>query len=664
MFTRSAWVAATCLALPLLAQVRDVGPSFIPDVNFKAASLTGWHTVGQANWKAENGEVVGKAAEGASGWLMLDKSYQDVAFYAHFRCADPCDTGVLLRAQKTGDGTKGVYLSLKGDEPAAYNVTLDAQGKETSREKGGIAFGQIRFAPPKKADNAGGGGPSPAALAAFRASQAAPPGVTLPINRPPTGIRKGDWNEIEILLDADIIRAFGNDGGVQASAATEDMNGYGPLALYVGPGTEVRFKDIAYKDLAARTWPKEQLSSRFHLQQLSPFYYGWSAAAADFNHDGVMDIASGAYYYTGPDYNTTHEIYPAQTYNASTQYPENDWVMHAYDFTGDGWADVLTTSHSGGGKDGGVLYINPKGESRRWEKHQVIPMIQTEATLLRDIDGDGKPELVYGAEGYVRYAKPDPSNPTGSWTVHAVSEKGPWGAHGIGVGDVNGDGRMDILNGYGWWEQPAGGDNGKPWAYHPEPFGRWARTSPGGAEMGVYDVNGDGLNDVVTTLQAHGWGLSWFEQKKSADGKISFVEHVVMDTYSNGKNAGGVVFSEPHGSAIADVDGDGIPDFIVGKRYWSHLDDAYDPDPYGPPVLYWYRTVRNSKAPGGAELVPELIHNRSGVGSDVLAKDLNGDGAVDIVTSTRMGTFIFWGKPNASKGRLTTGNRPASVTGR
>ncbi len=298
MCTRRAWVAATCLALPLLAEVRNVGPSFIPDATVKAVNLNGWRTVGQANWKAENGELVGKAAEGSSGWLMLDHSYQDVAFYSLFRCADACDTGVLLRAQKTAAGTKGVYLSLKGDEVTAYNVTLDNEGKETGREKARLAGGQIRFAPPPKEGSSGG--PSAAALAAFRASQVAPPGVTLPISRPPTGLRKGDWNEIEILLDADIIRAFGNDGGVQASAATEDMNGFGPVALYVGPGTEVRFKDIAYKDLATRTWPKEQLSSRFRMQQLSPFYYGWSAAAADFNHDGIMDLASGAYYYLVP----------------------------------------------------------------------------------------------------------------------------------------------------------------------------------------------------------------------------------------------------------------------------------------------------------------------------------------------------------------------------
>jgi hypothetical protein len=116
-----------------------------------------------------------------------------------------------------------------------------------------------------------------------------------------------------------------------------------------------------------------------------------------------------------------------------------------------------------------------------------------------------------------------------------------------------------------------------------------------------------------------------------------------MDDYST-KNAGNVTFSQLHGSAFGDLDGDGIPDFILGKRYWSHLDD-HDPDPYGAPVLYWYRTVRNPKAPGGAEFVPELIHNRSGAGSDILASDLNKDGAIDIVTSTNRGTFIFWGKP-------------------
>jgi len=152
----------------------------------------------------------------------------------------------------------------------------------------------------------------------------------------------------------------------------------------------------------------------------------------------------------------------------------------------------------------------------------------------------------------------------------------------------------------------------------------------------------------VTVLQAHGFGLAWFEQTRDPAGKISFVQHMVIDTFGT-KNAGGVVISEMHGTTVADVDGDKIPDFIVGKRMWSHLDNYSDPDPYGAPVLYVFRTVRNAKAPGGAELVPELVHNRSGAGNAVTAEDVNKDGLMDLVTSTNRGTFVFWGKPRSAR---------------
>ena len=120
------------------------------------------------------------------------------------------------------------------------------------------------------------------------------------------------------------------------------------------------------------------------------------------------------------------------------------------------------------------------------------------------------------------------------------------------------------------------------------------------------------------------------------------MRHMIMDDFST-DNAGNVTMSELHGSAFADLDGDGIPDFITGKRYWSHLENYGGPDPYGEPSIYVYKTVRDPKAPGGARFVPELIYNRSGMGSTFEVMDLNKDGALDIVTSTNLGTYIFWG---------------------
>jgi hypothetical protein len=165
--------------------------------------------------------------------------------------------------------------------------------------------------------------------------------------------------------------------------------------------------------------------------------------------------------------------------------------------------------------------------------------------------------------------------------------------------------------------------------------------------MCVYDVNGDGLTDVVTSLQAHAFGLAWFEQKRDASKNITFVQHLIADDFAS-KNAGGVTFSEPHGSTCADMDGDGVPDFVVGKRFFSHQESYTDPDPLGAPVLYVYKTVRNKTAPGGAEFVPELVHNVSGAGSQLVAIDLNKDGANDIITGTELGAFVFFGKPRAA----------------
>jgi hypothetical protein len=645
MTTRVHALAALAIAVGLAGLVTAQGPAydFKPDTTFTGSALTGWKTVGAAQWSAVNGELNGAAAAGgAGGWLVLDKSYQDLNFFSRFRCAGDCKMGVLFRMEKTATGMKGVYVSLTPGDLVVYKMTLDADGKELTREAAAGASAFIRTAPAP-----GGRGRGLIAGAGRAGNRDMKLPTPLPeLQQPVTGYKANDWNAISIVLDSDIIRPTLNQGFDIQHAATDDSSqGYGQIALYVGGTGKVTYKDVSFQDLRTRVIAPERVGARFRKQQLDEFYYAWGAAAADFNRDGVLDVVAGPYIYLGPDYTKRQEMYITQPFNPASAF-SNSMVDYAFDFTGDGFPDVI----AGEGRPM-ALYVNPGASNRRWQRFAVLPQITTELALMRDLDNDGTPEIIFGmgapGAGPIVYAKPVAGNPTAPWVVHPISAPEVQYGHGMGVGDVNSDGRMDILQAAGWWEQPPAGQNQGLWIYHPVAFGRWGRPEgAGGADMAVYDVNGDKLNDVVTGLNAHGFGLAWFEQKKSASGEISFTRHMIIDDFST-KNAGNVTMTEMHASAMADVDGDGIQDYITGKRYWSHLDSHTDPDAYGEPVLYWFRTVRNKNAPGGAEFVPELIHNKSGVGSQFTAIDLNKDGAVDIVTSTTRGTFIFWGTRGA-----------------
>jgi hypothetical protein len=616
--------------------------NFRPDLVFTGSSLTGWHKMGQSDWRADNGEIITSPKE-SGGWLVLDKGYQDIAFYTSFHCTGACQTGILLRAGKTADGMKGIYVSLAGSEMGAYDVVLDAQGKETSRTPlaagpGMARIGAARFSGAEDLVP-GFAKPAPTRAEALAAAAAAKPPAPAASGagraaRPP--LSENEWHTVQIILDADVLTVAIDGRGGLSGSTNDRMMGFGPIALYAGGTGEVRFKEVSYKNLNHKSEPAETVSKNFQMQRISDFYYAWCAAVADVNHDGVNDVIAGPLYFLGPNYTERGELTAARTYNPSNQFSQG-MVNFAYDFTGDGWPDILM-------QDTRPIYLyeNPRGEARRWDRYNVVPQVSSEIVLLKDIDGDGKPEVLFGGDGAMEYAKPDPAHPTAPWIVYRVSDKGFMSGHGMGVGDINGDGRKDIVSPRGWWEQPAKISAQEPWTYHAASFG------VGGAEMGIYDVNGDGLNDVVTALNAHGWGLAWFEQKRDKDGAISFVKHAIMGDFST-TNAGDVTFSELHGVAFGDLDGDGIPDLITGKRVFSHLESYLDPDPYGAAVLYWYRTVRNPKAEGGAEFVPELIHNRSGVGSHLAVVDIDHDGALDVVTSTNRGTFIFWNKMRPAK---------------
>lgn len=638
--------AVSCAVIAVAAILTAQGPAneFTPDTTFTGSTLTGWRSLGAAEWKAQAGEIIGRPRAGKEGgWLVLDRSYQDVNFFTRFRCAGPCQAGVVFRLRKTDAGMTGIYVSLQDADLRTYRITLNAEGRITAREALRPVAPFLRVAPPPAAGDTTTAGAGRGGFSMVGAGRGGAP-VTLPaplpeLMPPPPGIRADDWNLLSITMDANVIRPILNQSYDFIPGATDERDEYGSIALYAAG--DVRFKDVSFKDLHLRKNPPEQISTRFRMQRVDEFYQSWGAAAGDFNNDGAMDIVAGPYYYLGPAFTTRGEIDIAPAQSPSSSFART-MVDYAYDFTGDGWTDVLA-----GESRPMHLYVNPKGENRRWTKYSVLPQITSEIAVMRDIDGDGKPEIVFGTGGVggtLAFGWPDPANPTAAWPTHTISERGPAHGHGLGAGDVNGDGRVDVLQAAGWWEQPAAGPRSGLWTYHPYAFGRWGRAEgAGGAEMIVFDVNGDRLNDVVAGLNAHGFGLAWFEQKRGSSGSITFERHMIIDDYST-KNTGGVTISEMHGATMADIDGDRIPDFVTGKRLFSHQESWVDPDPYGDAVLYWFRTVRNPRAPGGAEFVPELIHNKSGVGSQFTAADLNKDGIVDIVTSTNRGTFIFWGR--------------------
>ena len=591
-------------------------PHFVPDWTFQGSELSDWHTLGAAGWSADHG-VITSSTNGQAGWLVLNRSYQDAQFYLRFRCASDCDAGVLLRMDETAGGNEGVLVAFE-DSLRLYRVSLDNNGLETGREKLGGAASMIRIAPA-------------AAESPVQMSSSAV-------------IMEGEWNELHIAIDANIVRVHLNGWGFGASSGitADEAGGYGPIALYAGGSGAVEFDQISALNYNERHITPEAISDDFAMQRLDEFYYAWDTAVADINQDGTQDVVAGPYYYLGPDYTTRREIYLGETYNPSTDYTLN-MITHAADFTGDGWPDVLATEMRPM-----VLYVNPQGENRRWDRYEVMPEVISESTILHDMDGDGQPEIVHAhGQGVIAYAEPDPSNPTAPWIVHNISDPMGFGTviHGLGAGDVNGDGRADILIRSGWFEQPASPRADGKWIYHEFPFNEaGSLVGHGGGPMSVVDLNGDGLNDVATSLNAHGWGLAWFEQKRSASGEISFNPHLIMGDMTS-DNADDVAFSQLHGGVeTADIDGDGTIDLITGKRYWAHLDSSSDPNPYGEAVLYWYKTVKNAQAPGGISFEPQLIHNRSGVGSQFEVEDVNGDGLVDIVTSADRGTFIFWGK--------------------
>jgi hypothetical protein len=339
-----------------------------------------------------------------------------------------------------------------------------------------------------------------------------------------------------------------------------------------------------------------------------------SAGVFDVNNDGVPDIVSGAYWYPGPAFDRRHRIGEVR---AEGEYFD-DFSTIPMDVNGDGFVDFIT-----GGWWGQTLCWreNPRGDpAREWPLHEIAKVGPIESTRAWDLDGDGRLEIIPNTPGGpLRVFKPITDavgRPTGAFREFVLYD-GPSG-HGLGCGDVNGDGRMDIILARGWLEQPPEGLAGR-WTFHEElDLGRAS------VPILVVEVNGDGRADLIVG-GAHGYGLDWYEQRLDG-GRRSWVRHPI-DPYN----------SQYHDLIWADLDGDGACELVTGKRYRAHC--GKDPGADDPVGVYYFKWT-------GEGFVKQVIDYGppgagTGCGIHFQVADLTSDGRLDIVAPGKDGLYLF-----------------------
>lgn len=333
------------------------------------------------------------------------------------------------------------------------------------------------------------------------------------------------------------------------------------------------------------------------------------AAFADINHDGKLDIVSGENWYQAPNW-TKHHFRDVDFKNGYI----DDFSDLILDVNKDGYPDVISC----GWFSKSIWWDENPGKtaSKEWKRHIIETNHSVEFAFLVDIDNDGKaheilPEFGDAAGGVAWYELKD-----GGFVKHVVSTTSP--GHGIGAGDINGDGRTDIITPKGWYEAPADPRTGE-WKFHPDfDLGQTGFIH-------VLDVNGDGRPDIVTSM-AHDYGIFWLEQ--GLNGK--WTKHMIDDTWS-----------QPHAMAMVDLRGDGKKVFLTGKRFMAHDHDPGVKEPLG---VYWYEPLKvEDPKNGNVAWVKHVVDysTRTGGGMQISVADIDGDGHPDFVVGGKSGLFLF-----------------------
>ncbi|MEI6915979.1 MAG: VCBS repeat-containing protein [Armatimonadota bacterium] len=338
-----------------------------------------------------------------------------------------------------------------------------------------------------------------------------------------------------------------------------------------------------------------------------------SAGVFDVNNDGLLDIVCGAYWYEAPNW-TKHKICDLELQG---EYYD-DFSTIPMDVNGDGYLDFVT-----GGWWGLTLAWreNPKGQPVEWKTHNIEQVGSIETTRAWDVDGDGELEIVPNTPGnplrVFKLIRDSAGKGAGEFKKYEISAE-PQG-HGLGFGDIQGNGKGCFVTPSGWWE-PMGDPLTGEWTFHQE-FDLGCASVP----ILVVDVNGDGVNELVVG-QAHGYGLDYYTQKLNADGTRTWTKHPV-DPW----------FSQYHDLIWADIDGDGECELITGNRFRAHCGgEPGETDIVG---LYYFKWNGESFTKIVVDHGKKGHHSGTGIFFQVV--DMDGNGRLDIVAPGKEGLFLF-----------------------
>jgi len=346
----------------------------------------------------------------------------------------------------------------------------------------------------------------------------------------------------------------------------------------------------------------------------------YGMTVADMNGNGKLDIVAGS---TGIPMIAWYEAPEFKKHVVSESHPGNICIA-ARDLTGNGLRDLIVGSGFNRRQRIPVEYLQwfeAKEDGESWESHFIEEIPYIHRLALADVCGNGVPHLfvasLQGGEGKID----EWQYPGGLWCYRLPEDpvKDMWEKrlvdgelhlnHGMSVGDVDGDGRQDVLigcrDGLIWFEPPE------------DPFAgdwhKWVISERESSEVFTVDLDGDGVNEFLSIEPWHGNELVWYKAEGDIrDGK--WTRHMIDDTLNRGHSVEGV-----------DVDGDGEIEVIAGYN--------------GPgKSLHIYRQADLGKDEWNKGSI-----DAGGMGMGQMAVlDMDGDGQLDIVASGMSSGNVRW----------------------